>query len=231
MRDGADSNHPAGWALDAVAAGDAASDVETHLAGCDACARYVATVRGEAEGFRARADASSFAATVHARAKGTRPPRRANVLWVAAPALAAAVALVAWPTRSPVSPGVDPTVASEHFKGGLTIAVVREREGRQDRLTEPFEIEPGDRIRLEVSVDHERPVAGGLLSSDGTWAVLLAPVPVGAGTHYSELAARFDEEPTDAFLLVGAPEDVDRARATRNFDAVIAWHVRSAPRR
>jgi hypothetical protein len=109
--------------------------------------------------------------------------------------------------------------------------VVRERAGRQVRLTGPFEVEPGDRIRLEVSVDADRPVEGGLLSSDGSWALLLAPVPLGPGTHYSELAARFDDRPTDAVLLVGAPADVERARATRNFAEVIALRVTSSARR
>jgi hypothetical protein len=134
-------------------------------------------------------------------------------------------------SRAPTPSTMGSTASSEHFKGGLTIAVIRERAGRQDRLTEPFEVEPGDRIRLEIAVDRDRPLAGGLLSADGAWASLLSPVPLGPGTHYSELAARFDDDPTDAVLIVGAPADVDRARATRNFADVIAWRVRSAPRR
>jgi hypothetical protein len=51
------------------------------------------------------------------------------------------------------------------------------------------------------------------------------------GTHYSDLAARFDDAPTDAVLLAGSPAEIERARATRNFEAVVAWHVRSAPTR
>jgi hypothetical protein len=222
--------HPPAWALDAVAAGDAPGSLEPHLGSCEACRQYVEGSRREAAAFRAQADAPAFLAKVAARAPVRPAPRRATrALWVAAPALAAAVALVAWPSRTPSV--LAPTSAGEHFKGGLTLAVIRERDGRQERLTAPFEVEPGDRIRVEVGVDHDRPVAAGLLSADGTWASLLSAAPLGPGTHYSELAARFDDQPTDAILIVGEPADVDRARQTRNFVDVIAWRVRSAPGR
>jgi hypothetical protein len=221
------ANHPPVWALDAVAAGDAPVSIEAHIAACEACQRYVGALRQEAADFRARARPKAFAAKVAARASGRPAPRSTlRALWLAGPALAAAVALVVWPSRSPTAPP-----SGEHFKGGLTLAVVRERAGRQDRLTAPFEVEPGDRIRIEVAVDRDRPVAAGLLSSDGTWASLLSAAPLGPGTHYSELAARFDDRPTDAVLIVGEPADVDRARETRNFADVIAWRVRSAPDR
>ena len=48
-----------------------------------------------------------------------------------------------------------------------------------------------------------------------------------AGTHYSELAARFDNSPTRATLVVGDPAAVDRARRTRDFGGVVAWRVTS----
>jgi hypothetical protein len=223
-------NHPPAWALDAVAAGDAPGPIEPHLAECDACRQYVAELQREATEFRARADAKVFAAKVVARAADRPGPRRVwRALWVAAPALAAAVALVAWPSKAPPPVLVGPASSTgQHFKGGLTLAVIRERAGRQERLTAPFEVEPGDRIRVEVDVDRDQPVAAGLLSADGAWASLLSAVPLGPGTHYSELAARFDDGPTDAVLIVGAPDEVDRARRTRNFADVIAWPVRSA---
>jgi hypothetical protein len=224
-------NHPPAWALDAVAAGDAPGGFEPHLASCAACVAYVTALREEAEAFRARAKPQAFAAVVRARASGRPASRFApRGAWLAASVLAAAIALVVWPSRAP-APVTDGTVSSEHFKGGMTLAVIRERAGLQERLTGPFEVQPGDRIRLEVAVDHDRPVSGGLLSDTGAWSSLLSPVPLGAGTHYSELAARFDDDPTGAFLIVGAPSDVDRARATRNFADVLAWRVTSAPGR
>jgi hypothetical protein len=59
--------------------------------------------------------------------------------------------------------------------------------------------------------------------------VLETPVALSAGTHYSDLAARFDDTPTDAILLVGSPSDVEQARKSRNFDGVVAWRVTSSP--
>ena len=117
-----------------------------------------------------------------------------------------------------------------HFKGGLSVAVIRERGGAQERLSGPFEVLPSDRIRVEVAVDRDAPVSAGLLSADGTWTPLLAPTELSPGTHFSELAARFDDTPTDATLLVGAPDDVARARKTQRFEGVVAWRVRSKPR-
>jgi hypothetical protein len=113
------------------------------------------------------------------------------------------------------------------FKGGLVVAVVRDRGGRQERLAGPFPVRAGDRVRVEVSTDRDRPLAAGLLTDEGEWVTLLAPVALEAGTHYSELAARFDESPTRATLLVGDPEDVERARASRDFVRVVAWRVTS----
>jgi hypothetical protein len=113
------------------------------------------------------------------------------------------------------------------FKGGLVVAVVRERGGRQERLAGPFQVRAGDRVRVEVSTDREGPLVAGLLTDEGEWVTLLAPIALEAGTHYSELAARFDESPTRATLLVGDPEEVGRARASRDFARVVAWRVTS----
>jgi hypothetical protein len=119
------------------------------------------------------------------------------------------------------------TTAESRFKGGLVVAVVRERAGRQERLAGPFQVRADDRVRIEVSTDHDGPLAGGLLTDAGEWTALLAPVALEAGTHYSELAARFDASPTFATLLVGPPGDVERARATRDFAGLVAWRVTS----
>jgi hypothetical protein len=222
--------------LDALAAGD--SDVETaaHIAACAACAEYVARLGGDAAVFRATNDAGAFANVVLARA-GQDPvvrisPRRARVVWYAAPVLAAAAALLLWVGSAPVHPldvtgATTGTAGDLRFKGGLSVVAIRERAGTQDRLSGPFSVAPEDRLRVEVSQDKDGPITAGLLAADGTWTPLLAPAELSAGTHFSELAARFDATPTDALLLVGAPEDVARARTTGRFDGIIAWRVRS----
>jgi hypothetical protein len=50
-----------------------------------------------------------------------------------------------------------------------------------------------------------------------------------AGTHFSEQAARFDDEPTDGWVLAGAPEDVERARRTREFLGVAVLPILASP--
>lgn len=226
--------HPPAPTLEAIAAGDEAGVVASHLAACEACARYVASLRSEVAAFRSKSDPRAFAERVRARARvsGARG-WRVRSAWLLAPALAAAAALAVWlPSRAPeLRVTIEPVGQAEHFKGGVAVAVIRDRGGLQERLAGPFEVAASDRIRLEVAVDHEGPVTAGLLSEDGAWTPLLAPVSLAAGTHYSELAARFDDAPTDAILLAGPPADVDRARATRNFEGVVAWRVRSAAKR
>ncbi len=239
--------HPAAPKLEAIAAGDDAGAVSAHLEACAACAAYVAKLREDAAAFRRKVEPAAFAEEIRIRAAvPVREPARrtpARIAWVLGPVLAAAAALllvvrVRPPAadRSPLAP-LAPTAVVEapgeiaHFKGGLSVAVIRERSGRQERLMGPFEVEPADRIRLEVAVDREEPLTAGLLASDGRWVLLLSPTSLPPGTHYSDLAARFDDAPEDAVLLVGSPDDVARARSTRNFEGVVAWRVRSPPKR
>jgi hypothetical protein len=231
--------HPAAYRLDAVAAGDADAGVTAHLATCDVCTGHVEKLRGAAARFRASHDANAFVARAQAGARaGERAPWAMRAGMVAAPLLAAALVLLVVRARpgdggaGGVSTGpsagasTGPAVESR-FKGGLVVAVVRERDGRQERLAGPFQVRAGDRVRVEVSTDHAAPLAAGLLTDDGEWVTLLAPAALEAGTHYSEQAARFDESPTHATLLVGDPEDVGRARASRDFTTLLAWRVTS----
>ena len=128
------------------------------------------------------------------------------------------------------TPTLTPASTLTHFKGEHVVFAILERGGVQRRVAGPLEVEPGDRLRVEIAVDHDEPLTAGLLSADGSWAPLLAPASLSPGPHLSELAARFDDSPTDALLLVGSPDDVARARATRQLGGLLAWPVRSAPR-
>jgi hypothetical protein len=233
--------HPAPPRLEAVAAGDEPGPIAAHLEACEACAAHVAQLKDEAAAFRAQANPAAFVEAVRAREAASRPKRRAAVVWVVGPMVAAAAAVLLWLRASPdgvgaqkgtgvtAAPSSAPSDDVARFKGGLAVAAIRDRGERQERLTGPFEVQAFDRIRIEIAVDHEEPVTAGLLSSDGTWTLLEAPVTLSAGTHYSDLAARFDATPTDALLLVGSPVDVERARRTRRFEDVVAWRVASVP--
>lgn len=231
-------SHPPAPKLEAVAAGDDPGPIAAHIETCAACAAYVARLRSEAAAFRAEVDADGFAEVISARAAASERRRWAAFIGLAGPVVAAAAAVLLWLRASPDSraPSASAGVASSEpsdrvrFKGELSVAVIRERGGKQERLTGPFEVEPSDRIRIEMAVDRDEPVTAGLLSPDGTWTLLQEAVTLGGGTHYSDLSARFDESPTDAWLLVGSPKEVERARSLRVFDRVVAWRIKSAPR-
>jgi hypothetical protein len=225
--------HPPAYDLEAAAAGDPAVRTREHLERCEACARYVSDLERNAKAYREVHDAQAFATRVAERAR-PRPPREwTRIARIAAPLAAAAAVLVLVQRRpTPRNPQHEPpTVAPDvHFKGDLAVAVVRERAGSQERIVGPFRVRPGDRIRVEVSTDHARPLSAGILSDDGEWISLLAPALVGAGTHESEQAARVDDTATRGTLLVGTPEAVARARQTGQRSGVIAWRIEDETR-
>ncbi len=172
-----DLRHPPAPALEAVAAGDAGEEsgpVAAHLEACAACATYVARLKGEAEAFRAGADPGAFAETIRKRAAARGAPGTTRLVWFVGPVVAAAAAAVLWlrappgvdPISTPLAPSVPasssaPSSDLARFKGGLSVAVIRDRGGRQERLTGPFEVEPSDRLRIEIAVDREEPVTAG----------------------------------------------------------------------
>jgi predicted anti-sigma-YlaC factor YlaD len=231
------TTHPTAHRLDAVAAGDADEGVSKHLAVCEDCTRYVADLREQAATFRAANDAKAFVARAEKGALQRERTRGSShlerIALVASPLLAAALVVLVVRLRS--EEGGAPThetpltvpATESHFKGEFVVAVIRDRDGHQERITGPFRVRAGDRVRVEVSTDHEGSFAAGLLTDDGEWVALLAPAVLGAGTHFSEVAARFDASPTRATLLVGAPAAVERARATRDIAGTVAWRVTS----
>jgi predicted anti-sigma-YlaC factor YlaD len=193
--------HPAAYKLEGHAAGDHDAEVAAHLATCAACNAYVDELRA--------------AAFPLPRKKRDRRPLLAFI-----PLLAAAAVLVLY-FRKPVETPTTPPVASEtRFKGGVQLAVVRERDDRQVRLTNEVRIKAGDRLRVEIGVDGSRPVSAGILGKDGSWLVLLAPAMLEAGTHFSERAAKVDARPTEGWVIAGDPEAVERARMSRAWDGV-----------
>lgn len=229
---GSSSPHPPPYRLEALAAGDDDAAARAHVAACEACAQYLDGLRARAERFRAANDAGAFVQRAAVRSARRRAARWSRAATIAAPLVAAAAVLV-WVRGRPrdathTAPATRPPAAYApdlRFKGGLAVAVIRDRGGRQERLAGDIHVRAGDRVRVEVSTDHESPVTAGLLLDDGQWVPLLAPASLAAGTHYSEVDARFDPSPTHATLLVGAPADVDRARRTHDFAGVVAWRV------
>jgi hypothetical protein len=99
------------------------------------------------------------------------------------------------------------------FKGGTQLAVIRERDGVQKRFMGEVSVKKGDRLRIEVALDHPANIIAGVLADDGTFLDLLHEAPRGTGTFYSEEAARFDDSPTRGFVIVGTRDAVEELRA------------------
>jgi hypothetical protein len=118
--------------------------------------------------------------------------------------------------------GVEPDTT---FKGGTQIAVVRERGGEQTRFSSTVRVMPGDRIRVEVALDHEQAILGAVLADDGTYLELMPEGVRGAGTYFSERSAKIDATPTRGTVVIGTPEAVARARATKQMDGVATLRV------
>lgn len=115
------------------------------------------------------------------------------------------------------------------FKGGTQLAVVRERGGKQERFSSTVRVRPGDRLRLEVALDHEQAILGAVLADDGSYLELMPLGTRGPGTHFSERSAKIDAAPTRGILLVGTPDAVARARATKQLEGVGTIRVEMEP--
>jgi hypothetical protein len=120
------------------------------------------------------------------------------------------------------APAVEPDT---QFKGGRQVAVVRERAGDQARFSGSVAVRPGDRIRVEVALDHEQAILGAVLGDDGSYLELMPDAVRGPGTHFSEKSAKFDASPTHGTIIVGSREAVARARATRQLDGVATVRI------
>ena len=113
------------------------------------------------------------------------------------------------------------------FKGGMQLAVVRDRGGDQARFASGVRVRPGDRLRVEVALDREQAIVGAVLADDGSYLELMPPAVRGPGTHFSEKSAKITAAPTFGTIVIGTPEAVARARATRQLDGVATLRVES----
>ncbi len=211
------SSHPSALDLEAFAAGEDSPRVVAHVEGCDACRGFVA--RAKTLTMRTPMDR----ALGEARRHETR--RRFTLLASAGVPLAAAAAAVLFlraplTTTTATTPGsasVAPVALAENdpdttFKGGVQLAVVRDRTGAQDRFVGTVRVRPGDRLRVEVALDRSQAILAGVLGDDGSWVELMPEAIRDAGTHFSEKSVRIDEHRANGTILVGAPADVKRAR-------------------
>ncbi len=106
------------------------------------------------------------------------------------------------------------------FKGDVQLAVVRDRAGHQARFASTTRVRSGDRLRIEVALDREQVIVGGVFGDDGSYLELMPAGVREAGTHFSEHSVRIDAQPTRGIIAVGSPEAMARARAMKDFGGV-----------
>jgi hypothetical protein len=227
------TRHPDGSRLDALAVGAGDEEARTHIAACAACASYVDSVAKGAEAFARNeaAGAEAFVQAVRRRERAIRPRLAWSGGIASALALAAGVILFAHSRGARTdSEAVGRDDLSwqgpVRFKGGMQTATIVEHAGVQSRETGALTLEPGDRIRLEIALDHDVRIAAGVLADDGEWAWLQAPALFTGGTHYSELSITFDHDVASGWILVGTEDAVERARKSRDFHEVTTIRVR-----
>jgi hypothetical protein len=219
------SDHPDATFLDALAIGEADAATRAHVDACAACGAYVAELRAGADLF-AREEApraAAFVAEVRRRARSEPASawrwRRAGGA-VSVLALAAGLALFVRARPPIVSPPPTIEPSPVRFKGDMQLAVIVEHLGSQTRQTGALQLEPGDRIRLEIALDHEVRMEAGVLTDDGEWASLEPALLLAPGTHYSEEAITFTDSVPRGQILVGESAAVAEARQRRDFGAV-----------
>ena len=131
----------------------------------------------------------------------------------------------------PIEPHVDPVAETRptRFKGGMQVAVIVEHLGAQSRQTDALALEPGDRIRLEIALDHDARVSAGVLTDDGEWAPLEPPLSLAAGTHFSEESIAFTDSVPTGHVVVGDADAVARARADHDLARVTTIRLGPKP--
>lgn len=229
------SDHPPSHRLEALAAGDSDDEAEAHVANCTECRQYLSALKEELAAWQQSPERERELAHWQEDAPGARTGSVVRVLaWASAAAapllVAAAVMLFIHhpPRHSPSTPSACVSCAEQlnnfgtRFKGAPEVAVIVEHAGRQRRYTRNVVVRAGDRLRVEVSVANSTPIAAGVLTTDHQYVPLLLPEELDAGTHYSGKAARFDEQPTEGWVIVGSPNAVRAAQKTGELSGVVA---------
>lgn len=236
-------NHPNSLDLEAFACGDEIAAVSAHVDACEACRTFIEKLRDLPI---PKIDLPAAKATV------TSIVQRKNLAAIALPLVAAAILVIVFRDRPQVvGDAVPPSQATTTapatattnwvlmgktgdpvtaFKGVRQVAVIRERDGEQQRFTGRVPVREGDRLRIEVAIDREQTIVAGVLSEDGSYLELMPPSVRATGTHYSEKSARVSAPPSNGTILVGTEEQVARAKRhlpTTDLDEVrVEWESR-----
>jgi hypothetical protein len=231
--------HPTSFELEASHAEGRLGPLEPHLAGCGACRASLDELDRERALFLAARPAAAFVRQVRQQVEAEQRLARGGRRWMlhAVPlgALLAIVPLVmAWPfsdgrretPQHELAPssgaGAAPLAASESLvpwhsadhvgKGRGGPALIVRRADAQFLAHGVAAIQPGDELRLRFELQTPGDIEAGILMASGEWVPFVSG-HFAAGQHTPAATLRVDDEPSSGTLMLGAPNEVARARA------------------
>lgn len=207
--------HPTAFELEAHHVGEGTASIARHVRGCDPCAGYVRALEEEARDFRARARPAAFVRAIRRRAGA--PRRRTFTFLLPLVGALGAAALTVVALRPPSSQRRLDADALRPRGGsaGPSVAVIlrHARDGHQSRHQTEAEAQPGDRFRVEVTLDRSAELEAVLIDEAGARTVLTPRRVFPAGTQVLEPTFTFDARPYTARVVAGPPEAVARVLA------------------
>lgn len=196
------SSHLSSLAQDALAQGAlapaAAARAEEHLQVCERCRADAAALLASRDHFLG----SVLPRTLPTVRERLAPRRRLRWLWIAAPALAAAIVLLVV-LRSPAGIGTSPASIPDdlRIKGDTALQVIAHRDGRTWSIAEDNRVAAGDALRFVVAPGGATHVL--VVSVDGAGAATIY-VPYG-GAESAPLAPGPRVELPGSIVLDDAP--------------------------
>jgi hypothetical protein len=121
------------------------------------------------------------------------------------------------------------SAGADRLKGTFQVMIIRERAGAQLQLTGGVDLQPKDRIRLQITSEGREAIAAGVLSESGEFYALVAPEVLPAGTHFSQDAMRFDDAAFRGWVVWGSPDKIAALRRTRDVQSVQSVAIRVGP--
>jgi hypothetical protein len=236
--------HPHALELESLHAGEGSAEVARHAEACSVCRAHLEDLARDAAAFLAARDPDTFVGAVRVRADaaGDDAPR-------AAPSSAPSVfparprrpivrrSVVASLSALALAAGVWTLIAHDRVdrdrlqaRGGLQVAAIVLHDGKQTRQSGPITGAPGDSFRVEVALSAPAVLDAVVVDDRGRVVVLAQRRQLAAGTHYLESALSFDDQPTNARLIVGPAAAVHRAISEGAAPGVVVVTVRSGGR-
>jgi len=107
------------------------------------------------------------------------------------------------------------------LKGASQINIILERDSVQSKHTEEVQLQPKDQFQVQVVLAKPLTLTVGILEKDGRWTALIENESLPQGENLIlQTAFEVDDEPMDAWLILGHPEEVKKAVRFKNVETL-----------